>query len=310
MPERALTDFIEEVTGERHLRVEDDLGDGFVVLRTSEAERRQARHDIRSTEDIIIEMLRNARDASARNIFVAVSRDGDLRKITMLDDGSGIPDHLTKRIFDARVTSKLDTVHIDTWGVHGRGMALYAVRANAKRAYVAATKLGDGSSLVVETDTSVLPEKVDQSSFPVFVLSDSGTVVVRGTRNINRTVAEFAYVERDHCTVYLGSPVEIAATLYEFGTLLLPASVRAFSNDIASVGVCKRLALASSPDDFSLIAQSIGLSLSSRSARRIMDGEVDSLAPVADGVSVDKVTASASNKSGRKRHLATSDQRG
>lgn len=58
-----LTDFIEDVTGDSHLRVEDDLGDGFVRLRVSEAERRQARHDIRSSEDIVIEMLRNARDA-------------------------------------------------------------------------------------------------------------------------------------------------------------------------------------------------------------------------------------------------------
>ena len=30
--------------------------------------------DIRSTEDIVIEMLRNARDAHAKSIFLAVSR--------------------------------------------------------------------------------------------------------------------------------------------------------------------------------------------------------------------------------------------
>ena len=72
MTDQSLTSFIEEVCGDSHLRVEDDLGDGFVRLRIAEAERRQARHDIRSTEDIVIEMLRNARDAGARSIFVSL----------------------------------------------------------------------------------------------------------------------------------------------------------------------------------------------------------------------------------------------
>ena len=61
----------------RRLRVEDDLGDGFVRLRSAEAERRQAAHDIRSTEDIVIEALRNARDAQARTILMArIARGG------------------------------------------------------------------------------------------------------------------------------------------------------------------------------------------------------------------------------------------
>jgi hypothetical protein len=43
-----LLDFVETVSGEAHLKVEEDLGEGFVRLRISEAERRQAKHDIRS----------------------------------------------------------------------------------------------------------------------------------------------------------------------------------------------------------------------------------------------------------------------
>ena len=292
MPTQDLTDFIEQVTGDSHLRVEDDLGDGFVVLKVSEAERRQARHDIRSTEDIVIEMLRNARDAHARNIFLAVSKEGNTRRLTMLDDGDGIPSHLVKRIFDARVTSKLDSIHIDTWGVHGRGMALYSVRLNSKSSSVVTTKLGGGSSFVIETDTTKLPEKVDQSSMPTFVTNDSGTVVVRGTRNINRIVAEFSYVDRENCSVYLGSPVEIAATLWEFGCTLLPKSTCAFCNDPEEIEVCKRLALASSPEEFSSLASQIGLELSERSARRIMDGEIKSLAPFVDGLKVQNTTSS------------------
>ena len=42
MDDQSLTEFIDSVCGESHLRVEADLGDGFVRLRSSEAERRQA----------------------------------------------------------------------------------------------------------------------------------------------------------------------------------------------------------------------------------------------------------------------------
>ena len=126
-----LASFIEDVCGEGHLRVETDLGGGFVRLRSSEAERRQAAQDIRSSEDIIIEMLRNARDAHASNIFVACTREGSTRRIVMIDDGDGVPKHLQQTVFEPRVTSKLDSMHMDKWGVHGRGMALYSIAVNA-----------------------------------------------------------------------------------------------------------------------------------------------------------------------------------
>jgi len=284
MAQGKLTDFIEEVTGDSHLRVEDDLGDGFVRLRSAEAERRQAKHDIRGTEDIVIEMLRNARDAHARSIFVAVSREGERRRLTMVDDGDGIPEHMQNHIFEARVTSKLDTMHIDTWGVHGRGMALYAIQVNAEAAYVASSKIKGGSSIVVETNTRVLSEKADQSSMPVFSLSESGTVVVRGPRNINRTVSEFAYIDRDACTVYYGSPVEVAATLWDFGRMALSQNTIAFCSNPEELPVCKRIALAGSPEEFVGIAASLGIQLSDRSARRIMDGDIQPVPPLADGI--------------------------
>ena len=110
--------------GERALRVEESLGAGYVRLRVAEAERRQAKHDIRSVEDIVIELLRNSRDAGARHIYVATSKEGALRTITILDDGQGIPKDMQEKIFEARVTSKLESMHMDRWGIHGRGMAL------------------------------------------------------------------------------------------------------------------------------------------------------------------------------------------
>ena len=82
-----LMDFVASMGGERKLRVEENLGAGFVRLRVAEAERRQAKHDIRCAEDAVVELLRNSRDAGAQRIFVATSRTGDLRTITVLDDG-------------------------------------------------------------------------------------------------------------------------------------------------------------------------------------------------------------------------------
>lgn len=279
-----LKQFILDAGAGQHLRVEDDLGCGYVRLLSAEAERRQAKHDIRGSEDIVIEMLRNARDAGARNIFVATVREGTKRRICMIDDGEGIPEHLTERIFEARVTSKLDTMHYDTWGIHGRGMALFAIHENAEQAYVAATKIDGGSAFVIETDTNNLPEKTDQSSQPTFTVSESGTIIVRGTRNINRTIAEFAYVDRENCSVYYGSPVDIVATLWDFGRQTVSGSTRAFCRDKDELPVCKRLAIAQTPEELAELSASIGLDISARSARRIMDEEIAPLSDVASSI--------------------------
>lgn len=274
MAGEALESFVENVCGDSHLRVEVDLGDGFVRLRSAEAERRQAAHDIRSSEDIVIEMLRNARDAHASNIFLAATREGQKRKLTMIDDGDGIPLAMHNRVFEPRVTSKLDSMHLDKWGVHGRGMALYSISANAQIARIASSAVGKGSAFVVETDLATLGEKTDQSSFPVFDRTESGTVAVRGPRNILRTACEFAIECRRGCTVYLGSTTDIAATLYAFGLSSLSSSVRAFCSDISELPVSKRLSTAADPASFADIAASLGLIISERSARRIMDGEI------------------------------------
>ncbi|MGN0302528.1 MAG: ATP-binding protein, partial [Anaerotardibacter sp.] len=87
MTKDSLRHFIEEVTDGSHLRVQDDLGDGFVRLKAAEAQRRQAKQDIRSFEDVIIEMLRNARDAHASVIFVATWKEGTTRYLSMIDNG-------------------------------------------------------------------------------------------------------------------------------------------------------------------------------------------------------------------------------
>ena len=308
MVDRSLTSFIEEVCGESHLRVEDDLGDGFVRLRSAEAERRQARHDIRSTEDIVIEMLRNARDAGARNIFVALSRDGSKRKICMIDDGSGIPETMQDAIFEPRVTSKLDTMHMDKWGVHGRGMALYSISENAEGAQVVSSAVKKGSSIVVVTDLERLSEKTDQSSMPVFSYSEDGELQIKGPRNINRMVGEFAFEHAESLSVYCGSPTDIAATLYGYGCATVSANTRAFTNDPLDLPIVKRLCLAADPSTFAELAESIGLEMSERSCRRIMDGAIACLDPVLETLVIENEGAAKSGSSRRKKRSA--DARG
>lgn len=285
MAAEPLEDFIENVCGTSRLRVEADLGDGFVRLRSEEAERRQAAHDIRSSEDIVIELLRNARDAHAHAIFLALGRDDATRRIVMVDDGDGIPPALQSLVFEPRVTSKLDSVHLDKWGVHGRGMALYSIATNAEAAYVAASAPGLGTSLCVETDLRKVGERADQSCFPTFTQTDEGTVSIRGPRNILRTACEFALEHRKDLSVYLGSAAEVAATLYAFGTATTSASLRAFSHDDDGIPVCKRLAYAVDEADFAERSAALGLPLSERTAHRILKGTLRPLDTLLERIS-------------------------
>lgn len=274
MGDAELSQFIDTVCGESRLRVEADLGDGFVRLRSSEAERRQAAQDIRSSEDIVIELLRNARDAGARHIYLATQKSGDQRLITVIDDGSGIPAALHERIFEPRVTSKLDTAHMDKWGMHGRGMALYSIAMNAIEACVRSSAPGAGTSIAVVCDTESLGERTDQSTFPRFEATGDGALSMRGPKNIVRTAAEFALEHRDLCTVVIGTATEIASTLYTYGVATLSPALRAFPGDVSAVPLVKRLALAVDDRHLSAMAADMGLALSSRSARRILDGDI------------------------------------
>lgn len=308
MDDSSLTAFIDTVCGESRLRVEADLGDGFVRLRSSEAERRQAAQDIRSSEDIVIELLRNARDAGARHIFLATQKSGNSRVLVIIDDGCGIPASQHQRIFEPRVTSKLDTAHMDKWGMHGRGMALYSIAVNAQRALVKDSAPQLGTSILVETDTEALGEKTDQSTFPRFEKGESGAFVMRGPKNIVRTVAEFALEHRHDCTVFLGSPAEVAATLVSFGTAVLSPSLRAFCTQPEELPLVKRLAVAADPAQLCTWCAAMGLELSSRTARRIQDGTIAPLAPMTDRLQ--ESLAGPSDRTGKPRKPSRGDQRG
>ena len=279
MAQAPLEGFIREVTGESHFRVEQDLGGGFVRLQVSEAERRQAQQDIRCSEDVVLELLRNARDAGARLICIATGRDAAMRSIVMIDDGEGIPEEMWGHVFEPRVTSRLDSFHDDQWGVHGRGMALFSIASNSADYGVVQSGRGLGTAIRVITDTNSLGERADQSSMPQFAVDADGRRVVRGPRNINRIVTEFTLAQRGSCLVYLGSANEVLATLVNHGRTALSAIERAFPRAIEEYPVCLRPALAATPEELAEIAESIGLSTSARSARRILDGEIAPLVP-------------------------------
>ncbi|MBQ9058499.1 MAG: ATP-binding protein [Atopobiaceae bacterium] len=275
-----LLSFVGSVAGEFRLRVEEDLGKGYVVLRVSEAERRQAQHDIQRVEDVVIELLRNARDANAEHIYVAISKEADIRTIVVIDDGSGVPEELRERIFDARVTSKLDNFHLDRWGVHGRGMALFSIRQNAQAAYVAQSQDALGTSLVVSINTQSVPERADQSKWPQLSFDDEGEIqLVKGPHNIVRTCAEFALEEKDRCELYLGSPAEILACMVARNDIDTGDITQLFARE-ESLALIDRPALATNAAELADIADKLGLEISQRNAQRVLSGEIEPLTDV------------------------------
>lgn len=280
-PREDLSSFVSRMGGDRALRVEESLGQGFVRLRVAEAERRQAADDIRCSEDIVIEMLRNARDAGARHILVATAREGERRQLTVLDDGSGIPEGLWETVFDARVTSKLESVHGDRWGIHGRGMALYSIRENALEARVMQSVAGGGTAIRVVTDTSALPEKADQSGWPTLGRDDEGhPVIERGPHNIVRACCEFALEERRGCSLFLGSPAEVVASARASARSSLTGSELLFLDDLSELPLLERFRLASDARELMEVAASCGLDISERTAHRVLAGQVRPLRSV------------------------------
>ena len=272
---QSLADFVHAVSGDDHLTVEENLGDGFVRLKTAEAERRQAKHDIRAVEDIVVEMLRNSRDAHARNIYLATSRDGNLKTLVFLDDGDGVPISLQERIFEPRVTSKLDSMVMDRWGVHGRGMALYSIKCNTQSARVVAGDSGLGSSIEVDIDLNQLQEKADQSTYPKLVRDeDDALVVARGPHNIIRNIVEFSLEHREKVNVYYGSPTDIVARLYVDGQKRLSDDQMLFCDDVEDLPVTLRPAACADALELVRTCQGIALPISERTAHRIIAGQI------------------------------------
>jgi hypothetical protein len=281
MPDNdSLLRFVSSVANDANVKVEETLGDGFVRLNITEAERRQAKHDIRTVEDVVVELLRNSRDAHSRRIFIANTREGDTRSITVIDDGVGVPRHLHDRIFEPRVTSKLETMVTDRWGVHGRGMALFSVRSNVTDARVAASDAHKGMALAVLTDTTVLGERADQSTWPTVTVGEDGRPCAStGPHNIVRRIVEFA-LEHPEVEVYVGTPTEIVGTLHSLARAELDAARLLFCDDPERLAVWQRPAACADAAEVVSVARGIGLAVSERTAHRVLAGETCPLEPV------------------------------
>jgi hypothetical protein len=208
-----LNKFLEQLNINDTLSVEEDLGNGFVRLKISEAERRQALQDITCVEDIIVELLRNSRDAGSSNIFIGTKKIEDKTRILhFIDDGQGIPGELKDLIFEARVTSKLDNAKKDTYGFHGRGMALFSIKLNVRNITVTFSEKSRGASFYLDIDLEQVPEKKDQSIIPQVIKTDTGVNIIGGVNNIIKTLIEFQIQNRD-MNFYYGTPTQILATM-------------------------------------------------------------------------------------------------
>lgn len=257
--------------------VEEELGHGYVRLKITEAERRQALQDIRCVEDVVKELVRNARDAGATHIYVAFQKEkGRWRNVTVLDNGRGIPESMHRRIFEARVTSKVRDVVEDFFGVHGRGMALFSIKQVVDDIQLVRSTQNSGTIMYARIDTSTLSEKKDQSSFPKLELDEEGkTIIAGGPHNVPRVLAEFALSARD-LNIYMGSNAEILATLYHH-SLQLRKSWAEGDHDVDRPLWFDLGGIKEGRQVYGFCAREMGLNVSERNAFRILEFEIHPL---------------------------------
>ena len=205
--------FLSELNIKKELNIEEDLGNGYVKLKVSEAERRQALQDINCVEDIIIELLRNSRDANCKNVFIGTKKIEDKRRILyFIDDGMGIPPKFHNIIFESRVTSKLDDGKKDDYGFHGRGMALFSIKLNIDEIKVTYSNTARGTSIYLNIDLENITEKRDQSVLPEIKRINGKFEIIGGVNNIIKTILEFKLRNRD-INFYYGTPTQIISTI-------------------------------------------------------------------------------------------------
>jgi Histidine kinase-, DNA gyrase B-, and HSP90-like ATPase len=218
-----------------------DLGLGFARLTGAEGLRRSPGR-IRSIEDALLELLRNSRDAGARNVYVASSlRARRYRTLVVIDDGRGIPETHRGLIFEPGVTTRhLDPISYPDRkdALHGAGLSLY----HLKYAALSAEVLSASSPTTIKAvfDTHTLPEKSLQS----------GTRPSRS--NLSATLTKFIEATSPQTPrLYYASPARILARLLK-----------------------NRIIRGSGVEQAWKTARALGLEISLRTVRRVISGEI------------------------------------
>jgi Histidine kinase-, DNA gyrase B-, and HSP90-like ATPase len=272
--DRQLIDFVSSITDSARFRIEENLPHGFVRLKVAEAERRQAQHDIRSVEDIVTELVRNARDAGARNILVGFQKEqGRYRKIAVIDDGCGIPQDMHNLVFEPRVTSKSESFEVDRFGVHGRGMALFSIRSRADSAAIVSSLPDRGTAIAVTADTIKVSERSDQATLPQLQVTGDTVEVGPGPHNVPRVLLEIS-VDSPGLDIFLGSFSEILATAKYLDSKKSRHAAGAIWLGLSPTSDARALAF--------MAETRLGLPVSERNAYRILGGEIAPLEPVFD----------------------------
>ena len=216
-------------------------------LRPPDRRRGRPPHPSRIThvEDALLELVRNARDAGAANIYVASTlKDRRFRTLTVIDDGHGIPESHRDLILEPGVTTRhLDPVtEPDDPSPHGAGLSLYQIKAHSIETSVLSTS--SPTSIQATFDTNTLPERTLQSANP-----PSNSNLRAHPRTLYRKAAN---AKSPTLHSYYGPPARILATLLHH---------RIIQTRRDSAGLREA-------------AFGLGLGVSVRSVQRILRGEV------------------------------------
>ncbi|WP_053057958.1 ATP-binding protein [Rubrobacter aplysinae] len=141
-----------------------DLGEGFARLTGVEGVRR-APSRIETVEDALLELVRNAVDSGAGNVYVAsVLHARRYRELIVLDDGEGIPEQYRETIFEPGVTTRHLSPSRLAGRTHGAGLSLHHIKEAALSAEVLSTgSTGSPTSIRTVFNTRTLPERSLQS---------------------------------------------------------------------------------------------------------------------------------------------------